>query len=73
MIDPNSHKQPTPKTLGSPQGFPGPLAMMPDPVPSQDMIRARAYELYERRGREAGQDEQDWLRAEQEILKPERR
>jgi hypothetical protein len=44
--------------------------MMPDTVPSQDMIRARAYELYENRGRETGQDEQDWLRAEQEILRP---
>jgi hypothetical protein len=42
---------------------------MPDTVPSQDMIRVRAYELYESRGRENGQDEQDWLRAEQEILK----
>jgi hypothetical protein len=31
------------------------------------MIRARAYDLYESRGREPGQDEQDWLRAEQEI------
>jgi hypothetical protein len=47
--------------------------MMADTVPSQDKIRVRAYELYERRGREAGQDEQDWLRAEQEILKAERR
>ena len=44
--------------------------MMPDTVPSQDLIRERAYELYENRGREPGQDEQDWLRAEQEILKP---
>ena len=41
---------------------------MPSAVPNQDLIRARAYELYERRGREPGQDEQDWLRAEQEIL-----
>jgi hypothetical protein len=31
------------------------------------MIRARAYDLYESRGREPGHDEQDWLRAEQEI------
>jgi len=46
---------------------------MPDTVPSQHMIRAPAYELYESRGRETGQDEQDWLRAEQEILKPEAR
>jgi hypothetical protein len=45
---------------------------MPATVPSQDMIRVRAYELYESRGRDPGHDEQDWLRAEQEILKPGR-
>ena len=73
MINPNSYKQPTPKTLGSSQNSRRQLAVMPDAVPSQDLIRARAYELYESRGRESGQDEQDWLRAEQEILKAERR
>ena len=40
---------------------------MPNAVCSEEMIRARAYDLYESRGREPGQDEQDWLRAEQEI------
>jgi len=45
------------------------ISMVPGAVLSQDKIRERAYELYESRGREAGQDEQDWLRAEQEILK----
>ena len=40
---------------------------MPNDVCSEEMIRARAYDLYESRGREPGQDEQDWLRAEQEI------
>ena len=30
------------------------------------------YELYETRGREPDQDEQDWHRAEQETLKQER-
>jgi hypothetical protein len=42
--------------------------MVPGVVLSQDKIRERAYELYESRGREPGQEEQDWLRAEQEIL-----
>jgi len=42
--------------------------MMPDPVRSEDVIRERAYELYENRGCEPGQDKQDWLRAEQEIV-----
>jgi hypothetical protein len=45
---------------------------MPETVPSQEKIRERAYELYQGRGREPGQDEQDWLRAEREILKRER-
>jgi len=45
--------------------------MMPDTLPSQETarIKERAYELYEVGGREHGHDEQDWLRAEQEILK----
>ena len=42
--------------------------MVPDAVSSDSKIRERAYELYESRGREPGQDEQDWLRAEHEIL-----
>jgi hypothetical protein len=46
-------------------------AMMPDTLPSQEStrIRDRAYELYELGGRKPGHDEQDWLQAEQEILK----
>jgi hypothetical protein len=36
--------------------------------PSADLIRERAFELYKSRGGEDGADEQDWLRAEQEIL-----
>jgi hypothetical protein len=44
------------------------------PVPEQDFrdqrlgrIAARAFELYEARGGEHGQDTDDWLRAEEEI------
>jgi hypothetical protein len=70
LIDPKVNKQPQPKTGAGPKSSPGKVAMMPDTVPSHEMIRERAYELYETRGREPGQDEQDWLRAEQEILKP---
>ena len=33
----------------------------------EEDIRRRAYELYERRGREDGHDLDDWLRAEAEI------
>ena len=44
------------------------------PVPEQDLrdqrldrIAARAFELYEARGGEHGQDIDDWLQAEQQI------
>ena len=39
--------------------------------PSQEdkaeRIRRRAYEIYEQRGRQDGQEVEDWLRAEQEV------
>jgi hypothetical protein len=72
MIDPKAQKQPKPKIVVGPKSSPGKVATMPNTVPSQDRIRERAYELYERRDREPGQDQQDWLRAEREILKRER-
>jgi hypothetical protein len=33
-----------------------------------DRILARAYEIFEERGRASGHDLEDWLQAEQEIL-----
>ena len=69
MIDPKAHKQPQSKIVVGPKSSPGKVATMPDTFPSLDRIRERAYELYEGRGREPGQDEQDWFRAEQELLK----
>jgi len=33
----------------------------------QDVIARRAYELFEERGREDGQDLDDWLQAEREL------
>jgi hypothetical protein len=71
MIDPNASKQPKLNSVAGPKRFPAKMAIMPDTVRSQEAIRARAYELYESRGREPGQDEQDWFRAEQEILNQE--
>jgi hypothetical protein len=68
MIDSKASKQPKPNTVDTSKGSPGKMAIMPDTVRSQETIRARAYELYENRGREPGQAEQDWFRAEQEIL-----
>jgi hypothetical protein len=72
MIDPRAQKQPKPNIVGGPKSSPGKVAMMLDTVPPQERIRERAYELYESRGREPGQDEQDWLRAESELFKQER-
>jgi Protein of unknown function (DUF2934) len=66
MIDPKAGK-PKPTTVVEPKRVPEKITTMPSPVISEEMIRARAYDLYESRGREPGHDEQDWLRAEQEI------
>ena len=38
-----------------------------EPEILEDQIRARAYELYEERGKEDGHDLDDWLRAEADI------
>ena len=38
------------------------------PESLMEEIRRRAHELYEERGREPGLADQDWLRAEAEIL-----
>ena len=72
MISFKTPKQAQPKVVVGPKSSTGNVAIMPDAVPSRDRVRERAYELYESRGREAGLDEQDWLRAEQEILQRER-
>ena len=69
MIISKVHKQPRPETVLRPKNPPGNVTMTPGTRPSEDMIRERAYELYEGRGREPGQHEQDWLRAEQDILR----
>jgi len=69
MFDPKAEKQPKPKVDVGPKSSSSKMTMMAGVVPSQDMIRDRAYELYERRGCEHGQDQQDWLLAEREILK----
>lgn len=34
---------------------------------ARDMIRRRAYELFEERGQDPGHDLKDWLQAEREI------
>jgi hypothetical protein len=37
----------------------------------EKLIRLRAYELYEQRGREEGHELDDWLQAEAEVLEPD--
>jgi hypothetical protein len=69
MFDPKAQKQPKAIAVVAPKSSSDKLAMKPVAVPSQDQVRERAYELYESRGREPGQDEQDWFRAERELLK----
>jgi hypothetical protein len=39
----------------------------PQELGLENQIRLRAYELYEARGREDGHEQEDWLRAEEEI------
>ena len=40
----------------------------PSPADFEAQIRLRAYEIYEERGCAPGQDEEDWLAAEREVL-----
>ncbi len=49
-----------------------PLSSISDKTPTvttdpQELIRVRAYELFEQRGCEHGHDMDDWLRAEKEV------
>jgi hypothetical protein len=39
-----------------------------DAPPSEETIAKRAYELFQRRGRQDGFDRQDWLSAERELM-----
>jgi hypothetical protein len=72
MFDPKALKQSKPNVAGTPKDSSVKLAMMPYTAPPQEMIRERAYQLYESRGREPGQEQQDWFRAEREFLKQKR-
>jgi hypothetical protein len=38
-------------------------------VDLEEQVRRRAYELYEKRGREHGHENEDWLAAEAELAK----
>jgi hypothetical protein len=57
-----------PKTLTVPKDTSARVAPVSDAAGLDKKIRERAHQLYEDRGREPGKDQQDWVRAEQEIL-----
>jgi hypothetical protein len=48
------------------QGNGVPISSLPEDI--QEQIRARAYELYEARGRQEGFHDQDWAQAEAEVM-----
>jgi hypothetical protein len=72
MFDPKGNKQAKTPIVVPLESAPGNLAMKPHAIACDTKIRDRAYELFESRGREPGQDEQDWLRAERELLEQDR-
>jgi hypothetical protein len=55
-----SKKTAAPKALES-------TTLLPSPGNAEELIRSRAYQLFEQRGRNHGADMEDWLRAEVEI------
>ena len=44
-----------------------PVTAINEPQELEDQIRLRAYELYEKRGREDGRELEDWFRAKEEL------
>jgi hypothetical protein len=50
-----------------PKKLPTSVTSEPQELELEQQIRERAYELYEERGREDGHEQEDWLRAKEEI------
>jgi hypothetical protein len=68
MFDPKAYKQQKPSILPR-KNTPSPnLPRTPAAAPSHNEISQRAYELYERGGRQDGRDQRDWFTAEREML-----
>lgn len=55
---------PSDKRSSKPRSTPGVKARAPTP----DQIARRAYQLWQERGQVHGQDMQDWLEAERQLL-----
>ncbi len=56
------------KAGSTPEATEAVTRVMTHSVNMQDAIRVRAYELFEERGYQHGYDQDDWLRAESEVL-----
>ncbi len=50
-------------------GLPAPPKPVQAPEQIEQLIRQRAYELFEQRGKEDGHDFDDWIAAESEVLR----
>ncbi|MGO8757776.1 MAG: DUF2934 domain-containing protein [Terracidiphilus sp.] len=66
------HPKPNKVVFVAPQASPAVsdpvVASAPRGCASQDQIRERAFQIFEKRGSKPGNDMQDWLRAERQIL-----
>jgi hypothetical protein len=71
VFDPKASKRIKLQT-STPKSTIPPTTAISEPPPSQDEIRERAYQLYEDRGREDGRAQQDWLKAEHQVLNQHR-
>lgn len=68
MFDRTVPKQQKPSTLPRKSTPPPNASRTAEGVPSHQEISQRAYELYERAGRQDGRDQRDWFTAEREML-----
>ena len=55
----------SPEIVSEPMGYAADTGVQPRCVP--ELIRQRAYELFEARGRQHGHELDDWLQAEREV------
>jgi len=57
-----------PETSSAPQLKKNLSPANPTPIDLEAQIRQRAFELYQERGNTPGDENEDWLRAEREVL-----
>ncbi len=68
MLHTQGQNSPQPETPVIPKSRNYKVTPIATTILSRNAIQERAFEIYESRGRLPGQDVQDWLRAEQEIV-----